>query len=146
MRAPLLMIVPALAALAGCQSLRPVLEVDLHGEWQVQAIDRAPLHRSNNAYVAFTEDGRILGSTGCNLLAGSYRLQRGKLTLSPLGTTRRACAETPLAAEEQQLLQALASVRGVRRKGEQLLLTDAEDEVRISTRPRPADAGPQGRE
>jgi putative lipoprotein len=143
MRTPLFFLIPAIAAVAGCQSLRPVPEADLHGEWQVQTIDRAPLHRSNGAYVAFTDDGRILGSTGCNLLAGSYWYTRGRLTLSPLGTTRRACPEMPLAAQEQQLLQALASVRGVRRKGEQLILTDADDEPRISTRPRRPDTEPQ---
>ncbi|MGR4069663.1 META domain-containing protein [Billgrantia sp. C5P2] len=44
-------------------------------------------------FVLHTEENRVAGSTGCNRLAGSYRLENDALSFGPLVTTRMACLE-----------------------------------------------------
>jgi len=43
--------------------------------------------------VAFSGDGTVTGSGGCNDFNGTYTVDRSKLTFGPLASTKKACAE-----------------------------------------------------
>lgn len=73
--------------------------------------------------VTFGVNGRIFGSGGCNRFTGSYNQQDGKLTISRIAATRRAC--TPdIMAKESDFLAMLARVRGARVENARLTLMD----------------------
>jgi len=68
---------------------------------------------------------RLSGHTGCNRLMGRF-VQRGTLlTLSPLGTTRMACAESAM-LQEQAVLKMLGEVDGYRVENRTLSLLQGE--------------------
>lgn len=68
---------------------------------------------------------RLSGHTGCNRLMGRY-VQRGTLLrLSPLGTTRMACAE-PAMKQEQAVLKMLGEIDGYRVENRTLSLLQGE--------------------
>ncbi|MCL7980648.1 MAG: DUF4377 domain-containing protein [marine benthic group bacterium] len=80
--------------------------------------------------IAFMDDGRVGGSSGCNQYTGSYEIVGGhSLSFGPLAGTRKMCPP-PLMALEQLTLQTLQAVEGVYvRDGSKLELYDAEEEL-----------------
>lgn len=75
--------------------------------------------------VTFGEDGRVSGTTGCNTLMGTYNVMDGQLTFGPLATTRRACPDETLGAQEQTFLKDLSEVASYAVAGSMLKLTTA---------------------
>jgi heat shock protein HslJ len=57
--------------------------------------------------IAFTADGTVSGTTGCNQYNGTYTVDGDKLTFSPLVSTRMACAEDAANAQEAAFTTAL---------------------------------------
>lgn len=55
-------------------------------------------------------DGKLHGSSGCNVLTASYQINGSELSIGPVISTRKFCAENGLMIQEQQLLQALTQV------------------------------------
>jgi heat shock protein HslJ len=43
------------------------------------------------AVLTFSEDGKVSGNTGCNILNGQARVAGDKVTFSAIGTTKRMC-------------------------------------------------------
>lgn len=80
--------------------------------------------------IAFMEEGRVGGSSGCNQYSGSYEIVGGhSLSFGPLAGTRKMCPP-PLMALEQLTLQTLQAVEGVYvRDGSKLELYGAEEEL-----------------
>ena len=64
---------------------------------------------TNQAYLQFSE-GKLQGGSGCNTLFANYQTEESKLSIGPLGSTRKFCAEEGLMTQEQQILQALTQV------------------------------------
>ena len=64
---------------------------------------------TNQAYLQFTE-GKLQGSSGCNTLFANYQTDESSLSIGPVGSTRKFCAEEGLMTQEQQILQALTQV------------------------------------
>jgi heat shock protein HslJ len=67
-------------------------------KWVLSSLTGSPdlgkLFGSNLPSLSFTKDGKISGSDGCNSLAGSIPpdlMSSGKLDLSKLSSTRKAC-------------------------------------------------------
>lgn len=67
-------------------------------------------------------DGKLQGSSGCNRLFASYQINGSELTIGPVGSTRKFCAENDLMLQEQQILQALKQVRRYEIRANQLRL------------------------
>ena len=69
--------------------------------WQLVALGAdAPV--GTEAQITFGADGRVNGSTGCNGFFGGYTLgPDGALTLSEVGSTRRACPGPQMAQESR---------------------------------------------
>lgn len=63
--------------------------------------------------IAFTGDGRVSGSAGCNQFTGTYRVEaEGQLAFSPLAATLRACTETKVSERETRYFATLREVAG----------------------------------
>lgn len=114
--------VPAAVAGAAPPPLPPGSPGPL-GHWRVEAIGPAPLPATPRADITFTAEGRAHGSSGCNRFTGGFALDGAALRFEPVAGTRMAC-EAPAMALEQRFLDALAAVRGWRKDGAALLLTD----------------------
>ncbi len=82
------------------------------------------------------EDGRLVGSTGCNRLIGAYELDGDRLVLGAVATTRRACLDDGVAQQEQRVLAVLrAGTLAVELDGSRLVLR-AGDGPALGYRPR----------
>ena len=83
--------------------------------------------------IAFMEDGRVGGSSGCNQYTGSYTIEGGhSLSFGPLAGTRKLCPP-PLMELEQLTLQTLEAVRGVYVRDGARLELYGEDEMLFAT-------------
>jgi hypothetical protein len=80
--------------------------------------------------IAFMDDGRVGGSSGCNQYSGSYEIVGGhSLSFGPLAGTRKMCPP-PLMALEKLTMQTLQAVEGVYvRDGSKLELYGAEEKL-----------------
>jgi heat shock protein HslJ len=61
----------------------------------------------------FDEEGQLFGSAGCNQYSGGYELDGRSLTIGPLASTRMACLEEGIMAQETAFLQALEAAHSV---------------------------------
>ena len=87
----------------------------------------SPTGDARDAHLLFFLPNRLSGATGCNRLTGTFELTGGgRMTFSPLATTRMMCPE-PAAAAETRFVQALAAVQTY-------YVTDAALELREGTR------------
>lgn len=82
--------------------------------------------------LAFGTDGQASGSAGCNRYVAPYQASGTALSFGPAAATRRMCAEADLMEQEQQFLQALATVATARREGDRLELRTADGALAVS--------------
>ena len=67
-------------------------------------------------------DGRVAGYTGCNMMSGPWRVEKGEIRVGPLATTKRACAGPGSEVEHR----VLASFAGrITREGARLIAVGA---------------------
>ena len=82
--------------------------------WNLIELSGAPATRrgtERDPWIRFTAaDGRAGGSTGCNSMGGSYTLEGDRLTFGPMMSTKMACIENNLMAQETRFLAVLDSV------------------------------------
>jgi heat shock protein HslJ len=77
--------------------------------------------------MAFSSDGKVTGSAGCNRYTAGCAFDGAKLTISPATTTRKMCAQLErIMEQEQQFLKALESVATARFEGDRLELRTAD--------------------
>lgn len=88
------------------------------GDTVPQAVD----NQREAHFVLHTEENRVAGSTGCNRLMGSYRLESDTLRFGSLATTRMACLEG--GETEQAFLAALEATASWQIEGQMLTLHD----------------------
>jgi heat shock protein HslJ len=74
----------------------------------------------------FGEDGKMAGTSGCNDYSGSYTVDGSSMTLTGLTSTRKACMDDAVTAQEAQYLAALERVTSFTIAGDILQLR-AED-------------------
>ena len=113
---------------ASSSSLPAIADSGLVGpSWQLSTV-RGDAPGGPGASMTFGADGTLGGSAGCNRLTGTFALESGgRITLSPLGTTRMACP-APAAEQERLVLAALADVDRYAVQGDGLVLMSASGE------------------
>ena len=73
--------------------------------------------------MAFSAEGKVSGSAGCNHYTASYASEGQKLSLGPAAATRKMCASPErIMEQEQQFLKALETVATARFEGDRLEL------------------------
>lgn len=76
--------------------------------------------------MAFSKDGRVSGSAGCNQYTATYAHTGQKLTIGPAAATRKLCTQPDRVMEqESQFLKALETVATARFEGDRLELRTA---------------------
>lgn len=81
----------------------------------------------------FPGDGKVGGSAGCNRYSGTYMSVGDSLSFGPAATTRMMCAEPEsIMEQEQQFLNALATVAKARQEGDRLELRTADGALAVS--------------
>nr|WP_163502672.1 META domain-containing protein [Halomonas socia] len=93
------------------------------GDIAAEAVD----NQREAHFVLHTEENGVAGSTGCNRLAGSYRLENDALSFGPLVTTRMACLEG--GETERAFLTALEATANWQIEGLALTLRDESGEA-----------------
>jgi putative lipoprotein len=82
----------------------------VEGDWLVSGITdgsgslTAPVA---SATARFTTEGTVAGSTGCNQFTGDYTTDGASIAIGPLATTRMACRDEDVSAQETAYLAAL---------------------------------------
>ena len=76
-------------------------------------------------FVRFAADGELFGNGGCNSIRGRYHQTGNAITIGPLATTRKACAEEVMAGE-RSFITVLTSARSVEGTHYKLVLMDAD--------------------
>jgi len=80
--------------------------------------------------LAFSADGRVSGSAGCNNYTAGYTADGAKLAIAPAAATRKMCAAPEgVMAQEQQFLKALETVATARFEGDRLELRTADGAI-----------------
>jgi heat shock protein HslJ len=85
--------------------------------------------------LAFTEEGTVTGTTGCNTFNGEVSIEGSSLTFGPLATTRMACLEEELAEQEQTFLLAMEAVTGYTIDSQGRLVLEGETPLTFETAP-----------
>lgn len=116
--------------LMGCTAMEGAMTHDeplVNTYWKLTQVGDATPEAGDNQreahFVLHTEENRIAGSTGCNHLAGNYRLDNDALHFGPLITTRMACLQG--GETEQAFLAALEATATWLIEGQTLTLRDA---------------------
>jgi heat shock protein HslJ len=76
--------------------------------------------------MAFSADGKVAGSAGCNRYTSTWSSEGAKLALTPAAATRRMCPQPGIMEQEQQFLKALETVATARFEGDRLELRTAD--------------------
>jgi len=77
---------------------------------------------SSPAILTFEPAGVLSGTTGCNRIRGTYKVDGSNLTIDPGATTMMACADPAVDAQEQAVTQGLPKVRSFQVRQGQLTL------------------------
>lgn len=85
---------------------------------------------------AFSNEGRVTGTTGCNQYSSPYDAVGDSLTVGPVVTTKRHCDSLRTDVEER-FLTALRSVHRYRRTADSLVLQDTTGTARLRFVERP---------
>lgn len=91
--------------------------VELNGK----IVDRVAQDPADRLTLILGEDGRVNGKGDCNGFFGGYTLEKEKINISNLGSTRMFCPDQAL---ENQYLEVLQSAEKIKIDGEYMLLMD----------------------
>ncbi len=100
--------------------------------WMVVVIDDNGVVDDSTVTLLFPEEGKMVGSAGCNRYFGTVLVDGSSISFSDTGATMMACPE-PLMTQEQSFLGALSSIsRGEVDSDARLVLYDDAGAQRIT--------------
>ncbi|WP_119977679.1 META domain-containing protein [Shewanella algidipiscicola] len=128
----ILFIASALLGLSACQTSTSVdtPTIAIEGTWHIEAAQGQSVIDYSPAQLIFAADGTLSGNNSCNQFFGQYKLEGTQLTLSPAGSTMKACIEA-LMSQEQRVMQAMSKITTAESANGKLLLKDAEGEAQL---------------
>jgi putative lipoprotein len=89
--------------------------------WTLEDLAGAGVIEEASATLEFPEPGKVEGSGSCNRFFGTVSIHRNAMSISPLGTTRMACAEA-VAMQEVNYIRALQGAERFALQGTVLLI------------------------
>ena len=106
---------------------------DLTGKvWALTTLNGQPLVAGTGISAQFTSDGKVSGSAGCNQYTGKYTVSGSNITFDPsIATTMMACPQ-PVMDQESAYLKMLGEAKTYSVKGDELILTGA-DNAKLAT-------------
>ena len=88
--------------------------------WRAEKLTNTYVPQQLNVRVIFDQNERLYGFAGCNNFNGSYKQRSNQLTVQPLVSTRKFCADS--SALEQKFTQSLQSADRAEVNGDKLQL------------------------
>jgi putative lipoprotein len=108
--------------LAGVPDRTPAPSAGLVGtRWTLEDLGGAGVIEEASATLEFPEPGKVEGSGSCNRYFGTVTINGSAISISPLGTTRMACAEA-VAMQEVSYIRALQHAERYSLRGAVLLI------------------------
>lgn len=114
-------------------------EQELAGEeWLITGINNGKggvtsVLAGTEARVRFGEQGRVIGTAGCNNLMGAYVVENARLTISEVAATRKFCPSPEgLMDQERQMIDALTSAATFSIDGNRLTIRDTDGAIQIT--------------
>jgi len=120
-----------LALLSACNSadkkpakgVTPAAPLNLVGtEWTLADLAGAAVIANSKASIAFPEAGHVAGNGSCNRFTGSVAITGDKLTFGPLASTRMACTDGGVSAQEDAYFAVLAAANRYEAHDSELLI------------------------
>lgn len=97
----------------GCSgTMQTANETSLLGKWIVKSIKGMPVIGNSTAYIEFSNENRVSGSSSCNRFFGTFIRDDSKMTISETGSTRTICA-APLMEQERRFLSVLGNIESM---------------------------------
>lgn len=91
-------------------------------EWLLTEIAGSPVVANSKASIAFLDGGRAAGNASCNRFTGTVEIAGTSLKFGPMASTRMACVDADISAQEDQYLKILAAAKRYERKDGSLLI------------------------
>lgn len=112
---------------SGCdQSTKSDKLTELRGtHWTVEGIPRQV-----TASMAFGQDGRLTGFSGCNRFFATYTSDGARLTISGIGSTKKMCPDVEMSVE-RELLKTLEVVNRWQGTAQKITLTAPVNQTKI---------------
>jgi heat shock protein HslJ len=105
--------------------------------WALAEIAGTPVVEPGRATLQFEESGRASGNGSCNRFSGTATMVGDSLSFGPLISTKMACVEEALTAQEGRYLGSLGAARRYAVSGDTLrIYTTAGEELRFIRAPR----------
>jgi len=125
----------SLLSVAGCVSSGEEQPSLAGTSWETSAIHGQLVLPDTAPSVAFTADGKINGSDGCNRYFGRFEQDGDSLTLKPAGSTMMACPD-PIMKQAERFRAAMTETASFDRDDRQLRLQDGEGKTSMLLEPR----------
>jgi heat shock protein HslJ len=94
--------------------------------WALRTLDGRPSVPGSPITAEFQDDDKLAGTAGCNRYFGGYWAEAGRLSVSPLATTRMECPLPGVMELEYDYLRALLDAKLYEVRGMELRLTRAD--------------------
>lgn len=91
-------------------------------EWLLQDLAGTPALTNVKATLAFPESGRVAGNASCNRFTGSVEVSGDTIKFGALASTRMACVDNAVNAQETEYLKALGAAKRFELKEPTLLI------------------------
>lgn len=104
-------------------------------QWMVDGMAGTAVVAGSEPTIAFSEDGRISGSTGCNRFFGGYEQAGDALTFSGVGMTKMACMADGIMAQEMKFASILSGAASFTIDGLGNLVLTGADGIGFVARP-----------
>ena len=128
----------AVLGLAGCSSgdlTAPTATepaVSLVGPtWSLTTIAGKSVLDGTKLTAAFSTEERVTGNAGCNAYFGRARVEAGRLSVGPLGSTLMACMPEGVMEQETRYLALLQAATSYTVQGDELRLGPSAGEVSL---------------
>ena len=121
--------------LVGCSSgdgTTPTAAVSLVGpNWSLTSLGGKSVLEGTKLTAAFSNEGGVSGSAGCNSYFGRARVEAGSLSVGPLGSTLMACGRDGVMEQERLYLASLQAATSYTIRGDELRLGPSAGEVTL---------------
>lgn len=128
-----------LSSPAGMLEFLAERELRLVGTWTLLGYNNGKggvVSTSITSMITLTLDdtGRASGSSGCNTFTGAYKASGTAITIGPLASTRKMCADADIMSQEQLFLKALQAGTKIELRGDDLRLRNATGATQVHFR------------
>ncbi|HMD41524.1 MAG TPA: META domain-containing protein [Candidatus Acidoferrum sp.] len=91
-------------------------------EWLLTDLPGTPVVPNSKASLSFFEPGRAAGNASCNRFAGSVAISGDSIKFGQMASTRMACVDDAVGAQEDQYLKLLEAAKRFELKDNSLLI------------------------